>query len=191
VIVAIHADEGGISAPAPAGRVRRSPQEPGRSPEPARELNAGALEHAWRAEGGLSMTTDTEPRPDPRQRAQMLHCCAGDAYQAGHYGQALRLLGLARAADPSQAPRLDKHRARASAARLAAEPAGRPLAEVVAARIADAGITSDDPALARIAEHNTRALGCGAAGSAPVSEPERGQFRQQVLAAAAELEAGS
>jgi hypothetical protein len=131
------------------------------------------------------------PRPDPRQRAQMLDRRAGDAYQAGHYGQALRLLGLARAADPSQAPRLDEHRARASAARLAAEPADRPLAEVVAARIADAAITPDDPALARIAEHNARALDRGAAGSVPATGPEREQFRQQVLAAAAELEAGS
>ena len=50
----------------------------------------------------------------------MLDRCAGDAYQAGHYGQALRLLGLARAADASQAPRLDEHRARVSAAWIAA-----------------------------------------------------------------------
>ena len=150
-----------------------------------------ALEHARRAEGGLSMGTDPGPRPDLRQWAQMLDRCAGEAYQAGHYGQALRLLGLARAADPSQAARLDGHRARASAARRAAEPAGRPLAEVVAARMADAGITPDDPALARIAEHNTRALGRGAAGAAPAAEPGREWFRQQVLAAAAELEAGS
>jgi hypothetical protein len=142
-------------------------------------------------EGGLSMTTDTEPRPDPRQRAQMLDCCAGDAYQAGNYGQALRLLGLARAADPSQAPRLDEHRVRASAARLAAEPTGRPLAEVVAARMADAGITPDDPALAQIAEHNARALDRRDVGAAPATELKREQFRQQVLAAAAELEAGS
>src|SRR5689334_12118834 len=123
------------------------------------------------------MATDTEPRFGPRQRAQMLDRCAGDAYRVGHYGQALRLLGLARAADPSQAPRLDEHRARASVARLAAEPAGRPLAEVVAARIADAGIMPDDPALARIAEHNARALDRGAAGSAPATEAEREQFR--------------
>jgi hypothetical protein len=137
------------------------------------------------------MATDTEPGPDPRQRAQMLDRCAGDAYQAGHYGQALRLLGLARAADPSQAPRLDGHRARASAARRAAEPVDRSLAEVVAARMADAGIMPDESALARIAEHNARALDRGAAGAAPVSEAEREQFRQQVLAAVAELEAGS
>ena len=139
----------------------------------------------------MTVATDTEPRPGPRLRAQMLDRCAGDAYQAGHYGQALRLLGLARAADPSQAPRLDGHRARVSAARRAAEPAGRPLAEVVAARLADAGITPDDPALARIAEHNARALGWGGAGSAPVTGLERERFRQQVLAAAAGLEAGS
>jgi hypothetical protein len=137
------------------------------------------------------MATDTEPRPGQRQRAQMLDRWAGDAYRAGHYGQALRLLGLARAAGPSQAPRLDGHRARASAARLAAEPADRPLAEVVEARLADAGIGPDDPALARIAEHNTRALGRGDAGAVPATGPEREQFRQQVLAAAAELEAGS
>jgi hypothetical protein len=137
------------------------------------------------------MATDTGLRPDPRQRAQRLDRRAGDAYRAGHYGQALRLLGLARAADPSQAPRLDGHRARASAARLAAEPADRPLAQVVAARMADAGITPDDPALARIAEHNARALDRGAAESAPATETERERFRQQVLAAAAELEAGS
>ena len=108
---------------------------------PAAQCRSLAIRRARRAEGGLSTATDTEPGPDPRQRAQMLDRCAGDAYQAGHYGQALRLLGLARAADPSQAPRLDEHRARASAARLAAEPADRPLAEVVAARMADAGIT--------------------------------------------------
>jgi hypothetical protein len=130
----------------------------------------------------------------PRQRAQMLDSCAGDAYRAGHYGQALLLLGLARAADPSQAPRLDWHRARASAARLAAEPVGRPFAEAVAARMADAGITPDDPALARIAEHNAQALaraGIRPAAAPPASEQEREQFRQQVLDAAAELEAGS
>jgi hypothetical protein len=137
------------------------------------------------------MTTDNEPRPDPRQRAQMLDSCAGDAYHAGHYGHALCLLGLARAADPCQAPRLDEHRARASAARRAAEPADRPLAEVVAARMADAGIRLGDPALAQIAEHNARALDRGATGSAPATGPERERFRQQVLAAAAELEAGS
>ena len=57
--------------------------------------------------------------------------------------------------------------------------------------MADTGITPDDPALARIAEHNARALDRGDAGSAPATEPEREQFRQQVLAAAAELEAGS
>jgi len=121
----------------------------------------------------------------------MLDRCAGDAYQAGHYGQALRLLGLARPADPSQAPRLDEHRARASAARCAAEPADRPLAEIVAARMADAAITPDDPALARIAEHNARALDRGGAEPAPATGPERERFRQQVLAAAAGLEAGS
>jgi hypothetical protein len=49
--------------------------------------------------------------------------------------------------------------------------------------MADAGIMPDDPALARIAEHNARA--------APATGPEREQFRQQVLDAAAELEAGS
>jgi hypothetical protein len=140
---------------------------------------------------GDSGTPAPVPGPDPRQRAQMLDRCAGDAYQAGNYGQALRLLGLARAADPSQAPRLGEHRARASAARRAAEPVGRPLAEVVAARMADAGITLADPALAWIAEHNARALDRGAAGAAPATEQEREQFRQQVLAAAAELEAGS
>ena len=52
----------------------------------------------------LSMTAGTHARPSDRGRAQMLDRCAGDAYQAGNYGQALRLLGLARAADPSQAP---------------------------------------------------------------------------------------
>jgi hypothetical protein len=57
--------------------------------------------------------------------------------------------------------------------------------------MADAGIRPDDPALAQIAEHNARALGQGSAGAAPATEPEREQFRQQVLAAAAELEAGS
>lgn len=61
----------------------------------------------------------------------------------------------------------------------------------MAARLAEAGITPDDPALARIAEHNARALDRGAAGSAPATETEREQFRQHVLAAAAELEAGS
>jgi hypothetical protein len=121
----------------------------------------------------------------------MLDRCAGRAYRAGQYGQALRLLGLARAADPSQAPRLDGHRTRASAARLATEPADRPLAETVAARMADAGITPHDPALARIAEHNARALDRGDAEPAPATEPEREQFRQQVLDAAAGLEAGS
>ena len=137
------------------------------------------------------MATDIKPRPGPRRHAEFLDQQAGIAYQAGNYGQALRLLGLARADDPSQAPRLDGRRAHASAARRAAEPAGRPLAEVVAARLADAGITPDDPTLARIAEHNARALNRGTAGSAPATGPGREQFRQQVLAAAAELEAGS
>ena len=126
MIVASNVGDSGTPAPVPAGLVRRIPPEPRRSPESARGLHQRALERARRAEGGLNMATDTEPCPDPRQRAQMLDRCAGDAYQAGHYGQALRLLGLARAADPSQAPRLDEHRARASAARRAAEPARPP-----------------------------------------------------------------
>ena len=75
---------------------------------------------------GLNMTAGAHSRTQDRRRAQMLDRCAGDAYRAGNHSQALRLLGLARAADPSQAPQLDEHRARASAARRAAEPAGRP-----------------------------------------------------------------
>ena len=129
-----------------------------------------------------------------RERAQMLDRCAADAYQAGHHSQALRLLGLARAADPSLAPRLNGHQAQASAARLAAEAQASPLslAELVAGRLADAGIGPDDPALAEIAEHNTRAWAraglCPA--PAPHPDPDREWFRRQVLAAAAELEAG-
>ena len=129
-----------------------------------------------------------------RERAQMLDRCAADAYRAGHHSQALRLLGLARAADPSLAPRLNGHQAQASAARLAAEAqAGpRPLVELVAGRMAEAGIRPDDPALAVIAEHNTRAWARAGSCPAPAPQPDPGRewFRRQVLAAAAGLEAG-
>jgi hypothetical protein len=143
---------------------------------------------------GPSTTAGTHSRTQDRRRAEMLDRYAGDAYRAGHHSQALRLLALARAAGPSMAPRLDEHRARVSAARRAAEPPGRPLAEVVASRLAEAVLTSDDPALRRIAEHNARAqarAGVAPTAAASASEPERQRFRQQVLAAAAELEAGS
>jgi hypothetical protein len=143
---------------------------------------------------GLSMTTGTHSHTRDRRRAQMLDRCAGDAYRAGNHSQALLLLALARAADPSLAPHLDEHRARASAARRAAEPPGQPLAEVVASRLAEAGVMPDDPALRRIAEHNAQAqarVGIGPTAAVPVGEPERERFRQQVLAAAAQLEAGS
>ena len=138
------------------------------------------------------MAADTDTRMDARARAEMLDRCAGDAYRAGNHGQALRLLGLARAADPSMAPQLDEHRARAATARLATERGdSRPLAAIVAARLADAGVTPDDPALRRIAEHNTQALAragghAGPSAAQPTPAPER--FRQQVLEAAAELE---
>jgi hypothetical protein len=137
-----------------------------------------------------------DPQPAARagrERAQFLDRIAGEACRAGNHGQALRWLGLARAADPSMAPVLDEHRARVSASRLAAEAGQppRPLAEVVLARLTDAGIAADDPGLARIAEHNGQALARGGAHPAPSQpelEPER--FTQQVLDAAAELEAG-
>jgi hypothetical protein len=143
---------------------------------------------------GLSMTTGTHSHTRDRRRAQMLDRCAGDAYRAGNHSQALLLLALARATDPSLAPQLDEHRARASAARRAAEPPGQPLTELVASRLAKAGVTPDDPALRRIAEHNAQAQARAdvePTTAAPASEPEREPFRQQVLAAAAQLEAGS
>jgi hypothetical protein len=65
---------------------------------------------------------------------------------------------------------------------------------VVASRLAEAGVTPDDPALRRIAEHNAQALGragVGPTAATAASEPERERFRQQVLAAAAQIEAGS
>jgi hypothetical protein len=139
----------------------------------------------------MSTTADTDQR---RQLAEMLDHWAGDAYRAGHHSHALRLLGEARAADPSMAPHLDEHRARVSAARQAAEPAGRPLAEVMAARMTDTGITPGDPALARIAEHNTQAqarAGVQPAAAPGPGAPEQLEFRQQVLDAAGQLEAGS
>jgi hypothetical protein len=92
------------------------------------------------------------------------------------------------------APQLDEHRALASAARRAAEPSGQPLVEVVASRLAEAGVPPDDPALRRIAEHNTQAqarAGVEPTATPPASELERERFRQQVLAAAAQMEAGS
>jgi hypothetical protein len=140
------------------------------------------------------MAAGTRSRTQDRHRAQMLDHCAGDAYRAGHHSQALRLLALARAADASMAPQLDEHRARASAARRAAEPSGQPLAEVVTRRQAEAGVTPDDPALRRIVEHNAQAqarASTGRTAAASASERERERFRQQVLDAAAELEAGS
>ena len=143
---------------------------------------------------GLSMTAGTHSRSRDRRRAELLDRRAGDAYRAGNRSQALRLLALAGAADPSLAPQLDKHRARASAARRASEPPGQPLTELVASRLAEAGITPDDPALRRIAEHNTQAQAradVAPTTAVPVSEPERERFREQVLAAAAQMEAGS
>ena len=142
----------------------------------------------------LSMTAGVDPRMQDRRRAQMLDRCAGDAYRAGNHSQALLLLALARAADPSLAPHLDEHRARVSAARRAAEPPGQPLTEVVAGRLAEAGVTPDDPALRRIAEHNAQTQAradVAPTTAAPASEPEREPFRQQVLAAAAQMEARS
>ena len=143
---------------------------------------------------GLNITVGAHSRTQDRRRAEMLDRCAGDAYRAGNHSQALFLLALARAADPSLAPQLDKHRARASAARRAAEPPGQPLTELVASRLAEAGVTPDDPALRRIAEHNAQAQAradVAPTAAARASEPEREPFRQQVLAAAAQLEAGS
>jgi hypothetical protein len=143
---------------------------------------------------GLNMTAGTRSGTQDRRRAQMLDRYAGDAYRAGNHSQALRLLALARAADPSMAPQLDERRARVSAVRRAAEPSGQPLPEVVASRLAEAGVTPGDPALRRIAEHNAQAqarAGVGPTAAASASEPERERFRRQVLAAAAELEAGS
>jgi hypothetical protein len=133
---------------------------------------------------GMNMTASPQSRTQDRRQAQMLDRCAGDAYRAGKHSQALLLLALARAADPSMAPQLDEHRSRASAARRAAEPPGQPLAEVIARRMAEASITPDDPALRRIAEHNAQAQARVAS-----TGPER--FRQQVLDAAAQMEAGS
>jgi hypothetical protein len=143
---------------------------------------------------GLNITVGAHSRTQDRRRAEMLDRCAGDAYRAGNHSQALFLLALARAADPSLAPQLDKHRARASAARRAAEPSGQPLTELVASRLAEAGVTPGDPALRRIAEHNAQAqarTGVGPTTAAPASERERERFRQQVLDAAAQMEAGS
>jgi hypothetical protein len=143
---------------------------------------------------GPGMTAGTGSHAQDRRRAEMLDRCAGDAYRAGEHSQALRLLALARTADPSMAPQLDEHRALASAARRAAEPSGQPLAEVLARRLAEAGITPDDPVLRRIAEHNAQAqarAGTGPTAAASASEPERERFRRQVLGAAAQMEAGS
>ena len=150
---------------------------------------------------GPGMTVGTQSRTQDRRRAELLDRCAWNAYRAGNHSRALRLLALARTADPSMAPQLDEHRARVSAARRAAEPSSQSLApssqslaEVVASRLADAGVTPDDPALRRIAEHNAQAqarAGVGPTAAASASEPERERFRQQVLAAAAHLEAGS
>ena len=142
---------------------------------------------------GLSMTGLTSRTQDLR-RALMLVRCARDAYRAGNYSQALRLLALARAADPSMASQLDEHRALASAARRAAEPPGRPLAEVVANRLAEAGVTPDDSALRRIAEHNAQVQARAGVHPLPlesVGESEGERFRQQLLDAAAQMEAGS
>jgi hypothetical protein len=142
---------------------------------------------------GLSMAGGTSRTQDLR-RALMLDRCAGDAYRAGNHSQALRLLALARAADPSMASQLDERRALASAARRAAEPPGRPLAEVVASRLAEAGVTPDDPALRRIAEHNAQVqarAGVHPLPLGPVGESEGERFRQQLLDAAAQMEAGS
>jgi hypothetical protein len=64
----------------------------------------------------------------------------------------------------------------------------------VASRLAEAGVTPDDPALRRIAEHNAQAqarAGVRPAAAAAAGEPERDRFRQQVLDAAAQMEAGS
>jgi hypothetical protein len=147
-----------------------------------------------RTSAGLNITAGAHSRTQDRRRAQMLDRCAGDAYRAGNHSQALLLLALARAADPSLAPQLDKHRTRASAARRAAEPPGQPFTELVASRLAEAGVTPDDPALRRIAEHNAQAQAradVAPTAAAPASEPEREPFRQQVLAAAAQMEAGS
>ena len=143
-------------------------------------------------DSGTPAADIADPAPD-RAGRRCWTAAPGDAYRAGEYGQALRLLGLARAADPSRAPRLDEHRARASAAQAGrrALPAARsprswrpawptPGSRRMTRRCAGSPSTT-----------HGRRPGRGRAEPAPASGPERERFRQQVLDAAAELEAGS
>ena len=77
---------------------------------------------------GLNITAGTHSRTQDRRRAQMLDRCAGDAYRAGNHSQALRLLALARAADPSlgaPAGRAPGPRVSRQAGRRAPRPAPR------------------------------------------------------------------
>ena len=143
---------------------------------------------------GLNITAGAHSRTQDRRRAQMLDRCAGDAYRAGQSqpGAAPAGPGPCRRPIPSApARRAPGPRVSRQAGRRAP---GQPLAELVASRLAEAGVAPDDPALRRIAEHNAQAqarAGVAPTAAAPASEPERERFRQQVLAAAAQMEAGS
>jgi hypothetical protein len=75
---------------------------------------------------------------------------AGEAFRAGDYDKAWLLIQQARGLDASRAGLWDAHELRLKFA----ESQARPLAELMAARMARAGFEPDDPAIVNWAEHN-------------------------------------
>jgi hypothetical protein len=113
---------------------------------------------------------------------------AGQAFRGGDYAKASRWLNVARHADPSRAglwaERGDRVHAaaRAKAAEVAGPDDARPLGEIVAARLAAAGIGADDPGVQFAAAWNEQRYtaaaeprpGCGAQNelaAGPLPEP--------------------
>jgi Protein of unknown function (DUF4031) len=148
-----------------------------------RALRLGAQAVTWRQ--ATQIIRDRETRAERVKMADQASHVAGLAFQAGDCAKASRLLDLARQADPAQASLWAERAARvhAAARAKAAEVAGpadpRPLDQILRARLEEAGITANDPALRFMHCWNSRHPAAGPAletqpgppGSAD-SEPE-------------------
>jgi hypothetical protein len=171
--------------------LRRSYFQPGKprgdgSPSPHwhYDVTAGKRQQALRL-GAQPVTWRDAPRimrerdaaAERAQVADQASRAAGLAYRAGEFVRAGRLLDAARQADPARselwAERTAQVHAAARAAAAAAVPASdpRPLAEIVSARLAAAGVPADDMGLQFIRAWNAERL--AAAGIQPELEAGR------------------
>lgn len=138
-------------------------------------LRLGAQPVGWRDSPRIMRERDAAA--DRARVADQASHGAGLAYRAGEFVRAGRLLDVARQADPSRAElwaeRTGQVHAAARAAAAKAVPASdpRPLAEIVAGRLAAAGVAADDPGLEFLRSWNADRL--AAAGVQPELEPER------------------